>query len=93
MKLTYKKRLFLYFAIIFAVFTIGVVTFQQSQEKKFRTEALEEKLDAYAEIINAGLLNRSSDSLQIIDTIIQLLPQNIRLSLIDKQGNVLFDNS
>ncbi|HHT03959.1 MAG TPA: two-component sensor histidine kinase, partial [Bacteroidales bacterium] len=42
---------------------------------------------------NAGLLNRSSDSLQIIDTIIQLLPQNIRLSLIDKQGNVLFDNS
>lgn len=93
MKLTYKKRLFLYFAIIFAVFTIGVITFQQSQEKKFRTEVLEEKLDAYAEIINAGLLNRSSDSLQIIDTIIQLLPQNIRLSLIDKQGNVLFDNS
>lgn len=93
MKLTYKKRLFLYFAIIFAVFTIGVVTFQQSQEKKFRTEALEEKLDAYAEIINAGLLNRSSNSLQIIDTIIQLLPQNIRLSLIDKEGNVLFDNS
>ena len=47
MKLTYKKRLFLYFAIIFAVFTIGVITFQQSQEKKFRTEALEEKLDAW----------------------------------------------
>ena len=93
MKLTYKKRLFLYFAIIFAVFTIGVVTFQQSQEKKFRTEALEEKLDAYAEIINAGLINRSGDSSQIIDTIIELLPQNIRLSLIDKQGNVLFDNS
>ncbi|MFA7081043.1 MAG: ATP-binding protein [Bacteroidales bacterium] len=93
MKLNYKKRLFLYFAIIFAVFTIGVITFQQSQEKRFRTEALEEKLDAYAEIINAGLLNRSGDSSQIIDTIIQLLPQNIRLSLIDNQGNVLFDNS
>lgn len=93
MKLNYKKRLFLYFAIIFAVFTIGVITFQQSQEKRFRTEALEEKLDAYAEIINAGLINRSGDSSQIIDTIIELLPQNIRLSLIDKQGNVLFDNS
>lgn len=93
MKLNYKQRLFLYFAIIFAIFTIGIVAFQQSQEKRFKTEALEGKLDAYTEIINAGLLNRSSDSLQIIDTIIQLLPQNIRLSLIDKQGNVLFDNS
>lgn len=93
MKLNYKQRLFLYFAIIFAIFTIGIVAFQQSQEKRFKTEALEGKLDAYTEIINAGLLNRSSDSLQIIDTIIQLLPQNIRLSLIDKEGNVLFDNS
>ncbi len=93
MKLSYKQRLFLYIAIIFTLFTIGIVAFQYSREKKLKTEALEEKLDAYVEIINAGLLNRDRDYTQVLDSLIQLLPQNIRLSLIDKQGNVLFDNS
>lgn len=93
MKLSYKKRLFLYIAMIFTLFTIGIVVFQYSREKKLKTEALEEKLDAYVEIINAGLLNRDRDYTQVLDSLIQLLPRNIRLSLIDKQGNVLFDNS
>ncbi|MGV8963127.1 MAG: ATP-binding protein [Candidatus Saccharimonadaceae bacterium] len=93
MKLNYKQRLFLYIAIIFALFTIGVVAFQQSQEKRIKTEALEERLDAYIEIVNAGLLSRNGDYSQVMDSLIQLLPQNIRLSLIDKQGNVLYDNS
>ena len=92
MKLNYKQRLFLYIAIIFTLFTIGVFAFQHSQEKRLKTEALEEKLDAYIEIINAGLLSRNGDYSQVLDSLIQLFPQNIRLSLIDKQGNVLFDN-
>ena len=93
MKLSYKQRLFLYFAIIFTVFTIGVVVFEQSREKRFRTEALEEKLDAYTEIVNAELLNNANDYSQVLDSLTRLFPQNMRLSLIDKQGNVLFDNS
>lgn len=93
MKLSYKQRLFLYFAIIFTIFTIGVIVFEQSREKRFKTEALEEKLDAYTEIINSGLLNKKGDQIKTLDSLILLFPQNIRLSLIDKQGNVLFDNS
>ncbi|MFA6806341.1 MAG: two-component sensor histidine kinase, partial [Bacteroidales bacterium] len=93
MKLNYKQRLFLYFAIIFAIFTIGIVAFQQSQEKRFKTEALEGKLDAYTEIINAGLIINNANYTQVLDSLIQLLPRNIRLSLIGKEGNVIFDNS
>jgi hypothetical protein len=52
-----------------------------------RTEALEEKLDAYAEIIN------SSHGFLSLDSLEQLLPSNIRLTLIDNDGNVLYDNS
>ncbi|MDR2927134.1 MAG: HAMP domain-containing histidine kinase [Cytophagaceae bacterium] len=88
MKLTYKQRLFLYFVIIFAAFTAGVVVFEQSREKRYRTEALQEKLDAYAELVNAALMNGDAP-----DTLLALFPQNIRLSLIDERGNVQFDNS
>src|SRR5690554_184122 len=56
MKLSYKQKLFLYFFIIFSLFTIGIIVFAQTQERKFRTEALEEKLDAYTEITNVALL-------------------------------------
>ncbi len=93
MKLRYKQRLFLYFAIIFALFTVGVAVFEQSREKTFRTEMLEEKLDAYTEIVHAALAGKTTCPAPVLDSLMPLLPQNIRLSFIDKKGNVLFDNS
>ena len=114
MKLSYKQKLALYFLIVFALFTIGIVIFEQSREKKFRTEALEEKLDAYTEIISASIEKKhyslksidslttanyrlthfiKSDSLQSIESLIDILPANLRLTLIDSQGNILYDNT
>ena len=88
MKLSYKQKLTLYFLAIFAVFTIGIVIFERSRESKFRTEALEEKLDAYTELI-ATSLERS----QSVDDFVDLLPENLRVTLIDIQGNVIYDNA
>src|SRR5690554_1643028 len=93
MKLSYKIRLFLYFSFIFTIFTIGIVAFEKSRDKKLKTEALAEKLDAYIEVLNAGLLIGNGSVTQTLDTLIELFPPNIRFSLIDKDGNVLFDNS
>ena len=92
MKLSYKQRLFLYFAIIFAAFTIGVIVFEQSREKKLRTLALEEKLDASAEMIYSAL-RVNHHRVEVLDSLILPLPQNIRISVIDRQGVVQFDNS
>ncbi|MDR2083851.1 MAG: two-component sensor histidine kinase [Bacteroidales bacterium] len=92
MKLSYKQKLFLYIFIIFALFTAGIVIFEQAKERKTRTEILEGKLDAYAEIVYAGL-SATGNNLQNIDSITRLLPQNIRLTIIDKKGNVLYDNN
>jgi len=92
MNLTYKQRLFLYFAIIFAAFTIGVAVFEQSREKKSRTRELEEKLDAYAEMIHLSL-RENRQQVEGLDNLIRLFPQNVRVSLINKQGVVQYDNS
>ena len=92
MKLHYKQKLFLYFFFIFALFTLSITIVKQSREKGYKTESLEEKLDAYADIVNSLLINKHSN-MQALDSLSILFPQNIRLTLIDKQGRVLYDNA
>ncbi|GAB6012031.1 sensor histidine kinase [Viscerimonas tarda] len=91
MKTSYKQKLFLYFVVIFALFTIGILLFEQSREREHKTEALEEKLDAFADIVHVALKQQSNQQ-QVIDSLKSLLPENIRLTVIDRQGHVLYDN-
>ena len=92
MKLSYKQNLFLSFFVVFVVFTAGIVIVEQSRERGFKTEALEGKLDTYADIVNA-LLVKQHDNMQALDSLAMLFPQNIRLTLIDRAGWVLHDNT
>jgi hypothetical protein len=89
--MNYKQKLFLYFALIFGVFTMGVIIFEQSRDKKFRTQALEEKLDTYSEIIHASL-QRNQYQFDELEELIRLFPQHIRASVINNDGAVQFDN-
>ncbi|MDR0367574.1 MAG: HAMP domain-containing histidine kinase [Bacteroidales bacterium] len=87
MTLSYRKKLFLSFFLIFSLFTVGIILFEQSREQKHKTEVLEEKLDVYANITHNVLQRRGSwDSLR------EIFPENIRLTLIDLQGVVVYDN-
>lgn len=86
-RLSYKQRLFLYFFGIFAIFTIGVVVLEQSRERKYKTEMLVGRLDAYVSMIDAALQQNKAP--ELIQT---LLPEHVRLTLIDYKGKVLYDN-
>jgi signal transduction histidine kinase len=92
MKTGYKQKLFLYIALVFTVFTAGIIFIEQSRERQHKTEALEEKLDVFADIVHEEL-KRYPGQWHGIDTLIALFPENIRLTLIDRQGNVLYDNA
>jgi signal transduction histidine kinase len=92
MKTSYKQKLFLYIVVIFALFTAGVFFLEQSRERQQKTEALEEKLDAFAGLVHAEL-NRYPFRQALIDSLLLLFPENIRLTLIDRQGYVLYDNA
>lgn len=94
MKLNFRQRLFLYITVVFSIFTISIVLFEHTQEKKFRTESLEEKLDVYTQIISSKLsVTSQSEYTSTMDSLIALFPKNIRISLIDLKGNVVYDNS
>ena len=87
MKLSYRKKLFISFVLIFSLFTIGIFLFEYSREKKYKTDALTEKLDAYTEMANAILIQQGS-----LDNTDFIFPSNLRLTLIDLKGDVIYDN-
>lgn len=92
MKLTYRQRMFLYFAVLFTCFTMGIIVFERSRETTFKTEALEDKLDVYAELIQNSLTDDVSsykENLSLMSSVVS----NLRISVIDLQGNVLYDNT
>jgi signal transduction histidine kinase len=91
MKMTYQRRLTLSFLIIFGVFTAGVTIFEQSRARRYRTEALEEKLDAYSDVVESWLAD-SGRSPRGLDTLLRLLPPNLRITVIGSDGTVAFDN-
>ena len=69
------------------MFTIGIFLFEYALVKQYKTNALIEKLDAYSETANAVLLKQGS-----LDSANFIFPPNLRLTWIDLNGNVIFDN-
>lgn len=93
MTIRYKQRLFLYFVVIFTVFAGGVFFFEQSRERHYKTVALEERLDACAAIVDAALQRHNDVEAEPAASLLALLPATVRLTILDLQGRVLFDNA
>jgi two-component system OmpR family sensor kinase/two-component system phosphate regulon sensor histidine kinase PhoR len=68
-----------------------------SREKKFRTETLNDELNNTTRIINSYIqVNNitASGNYRLIDSLMRIMPQNdLRVSVIDNLGNVLYDSS
>jgi len=97
MKPNFQQKLILSFLIIFTVFTAGIVIFEQRQARRYKTEALQEKLDAYTTIVSGYIRPTVHSGGSIcpahLDSLLQFLPAHLRLTLIDRTGQVLFDNT
>lgn len=92
----YKKKLFLYFFLVFAVFTLAITLFQHSRETSFKTEKLNSDLDTYAGIVkNFISLNNLStgEDYQLLDSLYRIIGLgNLRITVVDLQGGVLYDS-
>lgn len=93
MRLSFRQRLFLYFALLFTAFAVGIAIFEQSRETQYKTEALEEKLDIYTGIIQASISPHTIPVDSAIRSIETTLPDDIRITIIAAHGNVLYDNT
>lgn len=94
MKLTYKQRLFGWLFIIFALMTFGLIVFEQKEEKEYRTQALEARLDRYTGMIDTYINQHHlrTGNIADIDTLLTLFPDELRVTIVKDDGTVLFDN-
>ncbi len=94
---TFRRKLFIYYFTVFAVFGLILLSFQYSREKRYKTKELESSLDQVAGIANSFLqLNGYADqgNYNILDSLHLLLPnQDIRLTIISLNGEVYYDSS
>ena len=102
MKLNFQQRLIASFLVIFTLFAVGIVLFEQRSARRYKTEALEERLNAYAGVV-AQFLEANGDRANgeealpdgedvVPDTLLGLMPPQMRLTLIERDGRVAYDN-
>jgi two-component system OmpR family sensor kinase/two-component system phosphate regulon sensor histidine kinase PhoR len=95
-KLSFRQRLFLHFSIIFAGFTILVLIFQFEREKSFRRSNFEVTLNDITELTHNYIQKNGiyeNGRYLLIDSLVTIVPEsNIRITVIEKNGNVLYDS-
>lgn len=91
--MTYKKKLLYNFFIIFAVFTLVIILLQYNRESKYKKEVLKSNLMAYTTILDNYIAKEYQESDQSYAPILRILPDDLRVTIIDKKGNVIFDNN
>ncbi len=95
-KLEYRKRIFIYLSAIFIVFTILVLLFQYKRERDFKRDQIEISLNNIAELTYNFIESKGLDkngNLSLLDSLYLYIPnQNIRVTVLDKTGKVLYDS-
>lgn len=88
--MTYKKKLLLNFFAIFALFTLVIILLQYNRESKYKKDVLKSTLSAYSTVIDNYL---SNEGMEEVPQITKNLPHELRITIIDKKGDVIYDNN
>jgi len=96
MKRSFRGEIFLYYIVVFVFFTVTVLVFQYERERKYKTSQLENTLDNITEVtykfIEQNHLFKTGNFSKVKE-LISILPEpNTRITIIDKNGKVLFDS-
>lgn len=93
----YQKKLFLYFFIVFALYTAAITLVQYNREAKLKADNLNEVLENYADItFNFIQKNNLPDAekYESLDSLFNLIGRNnLRITLVGNDGSVLYDSS
>lgn len=88
-KITYSSRLFLWLVGYSVLLVSCVFFFQYRREKDFKAE----EMNARLQILNEQLLHHLEDESFDIDSFTAADFENLRISVIDTAGHVVYDNS
>ena len=75
---------------MFIGFTSVVIVLQLNREREYKTDSLRSNLDTYVDLIQNSM---GVDGLDSTTSILKLLPSNVRVTIVNKDGVVYFDNT
>ncbi|TRX70685.1 cell wall metabolism sensor histidine kinase WalK [Carboxylicivirga sp. M1479] len=94
--INFKRKLFFYYFSIFFIVTIAFIAFQYNRERQFKIAQLENSLNSITELSNNFISSNdliAKNKIHLLDSLLQIMPTgDTRLTLIDVEGVVLFDN-
>ena len=92
----YSKRLFFYLFLVFVLFALLVIIFQDNREKEFRRSQLENTLNNISQITNKYIQENDlyqGNTLYKLDSLMKIIPQpGVRVTIIDSDGTVIYDS-
>lgn len=92
-----KWKFFIYYFLILIIFVLSMIVFQSRREHHFRVAQLAGILNEYSGLTNRYIINHSlgeRDSFRRLDSLKTfILPEKVRLTVIDFSGKVLYDNT
>ncbi|MGQ9620652.1 MAG: ATP-binding protein [Bacteroidales bacterium] len=93
----YRNNLLFFYSAVFLFVAILILVYLYEREKEYRISTFNEELLNVSRITNNYLiLNRINETgnYRKIDSLMHLLPQqNLRITIINNKGNVLYDSS
>lgn len=92
LRMTFKKRLFLTVTLIFAIFLVISLLIEQYKEQSLKRDALIEQLEIFTDIVDKSLVRQTNETNEL-NSVLSLLPEKLRLSIVESNGDVVFDNS
>lgn len=88
--ITFKKRLFISITLIFAIYLVASLFIEQYKERTLKREALIEQLEIFSDIVSKSIQETNNTNL---NNITSLFPSKLRLSIINSDGTVIYDNN
>ncbi len=96
-KKTIRWKLYIYYLLLFGIFTFSIIVFQSQREHQFRLGQLENTLNEYTEIINRYVTNQGlakENTFGKLDSLKTLIPPSkVRITVIRLDGVVAYDNT
>ena len=90
--LSFSRKLFLSVISLFLVFAVCFIAYQYQREREYKVELLNTKLQDYNSRLYEQLSRQSPDSSIITGYINNHILEDLRITLIDIDGNVLYDS-
>lgn len=94
-KISFRSRILINFSVVIALFTVGIILFEQAQIKKERTTGLERTLENNADILHTFIeennLSPQNDA-EKVEQVLKYMKPEMRLTIINWKGDVLYDN-